>query len=300
MQLFGFAGQIRNLDYPSEWYEIRASIDQDASDYRILILPWHLYMHQSWVGRKIANPAPSFFDKPFLAGENMEWGGIETQSTNPEQFYVQLLLNNRIRVKDFGNLLAPLNIKYIVLLKELDYREYDFLYNQTDLSVVNENEMVTLFENQHETSKFYMVNDVRNVTDWSRLIDISSTEDLLSHLYIIGQENASASTSVQSYEFLNYREISPVEYEVDAPENGYVIFSDFYDSNWASNNEIPVSNLGLSNAFYINEPGPVRIIYQRFSRLTPYYLISTISFITSITVLIIKTKRQKGIKLKIQ
>jgi len=280
-QLFGFNNQIRNLEYPSEWYEIKDVIDQDASDFRILILPWHLYMHQSWIGRKIANPASTFFDKPFLAGENMEWGGIETQSTKPEQYYIQLLLNNKARIKNLGNLLAPLNVKYIILLKEVDYRNYDFLYNQTDLTVVKENAMVTLFENQHETSRFYMVNDVRNVTDWNELISISPDEDLLTHLYSIGRENTS-SVQLKTVSPLNSSEISTIDYEVEVPEEGYVVFSDSYDKNWVVNSEPSVSNLGLSNAFYVEESGSARIVYQRFNELLPYYLISVTCLIASI------------------
>ncbi len=291
-QLFGFNGQIRNLEYPSEWYEIKAIIDQDSSDYKILILPWHLYMSQSWIGRITANPASGFFNKPFLAGENMEWGGIETQSIKPEQFYIQFLLNNKIRIKNFGNLLAPLNVKYIILLKEVDYRDYDFLYNQTDLKAIKENAMVTLFENQHETSKFYRVNDVRNVTDWNRLIDVSPDEDLSTHLYFIGQENASASIPAQSFQPLFFREVSTIEYEVEVPEKGYVVFSEFYDSNWVLNNVKPIPNLNLSNAFYVEDSGLVRIIYQKFSRLIPYYLISITTLIMSLTYLI---KRMKGL-----
>jgi hypothetical protein len=291
-QLFGFIGQIRNLEYPSEWYEIKDVIDQDASDFKILILPWHLYMHQSWIGRKIADPASGFFNKPFLTGENMEWGGIETQSTKPEQYYIQLLLNNKVRIKSLGNLLAPLNVKYIVLLKEVDYRDYDFLYNQIDFKVVKENAMVTLFENQHETSRFYMVDDVRNVTDWNKLIDISSDEDLLTHLYSIGQENTS-SVQPKTVSPLNSSEISTVEYEVEVPEEGYVVFSDFYDKNWMINSVAPVSNLGLSNAFFVEESGLVRIVYQRFNRLIPYYLISETALIASIICLLIKKAHNK-------
>ncbi len=295
-QLFGFNGQIRNLEYPSEWYEIKAVINQDASDYRILILPWHLYMHQSWIGRKTANPASDFFDKPFLAGENMEWGGIETQSIKPEQSYTQLLLNNRARIMNLGNLLAPLNVKYIILLKEVDYRDYDFLYNQTDLKVIKENAMVALFENQHETSRFYMVNTARNVTDWNRLIDVSSDEDLLSHLYFIGQENASASIFDQPFQTLNSTKVSTTEYKVEVPERGYVVFSEFYDKNWILNSENPISNLGLVNAFYVEGSGSVRIIYQRFSWLIPYYLISVTTLAVSLTYLIMRIKRQKKIR----
>ncbi len=149
-QLFGFNGYLRNLEYPEEWYEAKLVLDNDDSDYRVLILPWHLYMYQSWIGRITANPAPVFFGKSCLAGENMEWMGIETQSRKPEQLYMQSLLRNRDKIGNFGELLTPLNIKYVILLKEVDYQNYDFLYEQKDLKDIFENGKIVLFENECE------------------------------------------------------------------------------------------------------------------------------------------------------
>ena len=74
-QLFGFYGQIRNLGYPVEWYEAKEFLDSDRSDYRVLYLPWHVYMRQSWIGRITANPAPMFLGSHFWLGRI--WSGAE-------------------------------------------------------------------------------------------------------------------------------------------------------------------------------------------------------------------------------
>ncbi len=76
--------------------------------------------------------------------------GIETQSRKPEQLYMQSLLRNRDKIGNFGELLTPLNIKYVILLKEVDYQNYDFLYEQKDLKDIFENGKIVLFENECE------------------------------------------------------------------------------------------------------------------------------------------------------
>ena len=97
----------------------------------------------------------------------MEWGGIEIQSRKPEQHYMHFLLDRREEIRNLGELLAPLNIKYIVLLKEVDYRNYRFLYKQNDLKVVFENAMVVIFENQHNHTRVYWVRNIRKMEDWN-------------------------------------------------------------------------------------------------------------------------------------
>ena len=286
-QLFGFYGQIRNLEYPVEWYEAKEFLDSDKSDYRVLYLPWHLYMRQSWIGRITANPAPIFFEKPFLAGENMEWGGIETHSRKPEQHYMHFLLDRRGKIRNLGELLAPLNIKYIVLLKEVDYRSYGFLYEQNDLKVVFENAMVVIFENQHNLTRVYWVRSVRKMEDWNQILEVSRNEDLLASLYLVGNVKE-VTHSKSKFQPLNYVIVSPLEVDVEVPSGGgYLIFTDPYDDGWRVNGEKPTANLGLTNAFYIRDQGIVRIHYQKFNYF-PFYSFSFAIFIFCIIFLILR------------
>ncbi|MHA1665193.1 MAG: hypothetical protein ACTSVW_05110 [Candidatus Njordarchaeales archaeon] len=288
-QLFGFYGQIRNLEYPDEWYEAKEFLDSDKSDYRVLYLPWHLYMRQSWIGRITANPAPKFFGKPFLAGENMEWMGIETQSRKPEQHYMPFLLDNMDinQIKNFGELIAPLNIKYIVLLKEVDYKKYNFLYNQEDLEVVFENAKIVLFENQHDVARIYWVKNVRNMRNWSQIFDISRNENLLGSLYLEGYVKDS-DFSEQIFRPLSYVFVSPLIVEVEVPEDGYLIFTDPYDKGWLLNDTKPVANLGLTNAFRVNSPGTIKIYYQKFNSFIPFYIGSAATFFVCLAFLFLR------------
>ncbi|MFN3622281.1 MAG: hypothetical protein ACK4TI_05255, partial [Nitrososphaerales archaeon] len=128
----GFNRQLKTYDYPDTWYEVNTYLNSDSEDFNILFLPWHNYMHFKWVGSSIANPAPVFFDKHVITAQNIEVGPIYTHSTHPAQQYLDHLLAKAPTLQNLGELLSPLNVKYVILAKEADYRNYLYLYNQTD------------------------------------------------------------------------------------------------------------------------------------------------------------------------
>ena len=267
-QLFGFSGQVRTLSYPDEWYEAKALLDSDKGDYRILILPWHLYLYQSWIGRITANPAPAFFNKPSISGENMEWGGIETQSRKPTQHYIQHILNHRTEVKKLGALLKPLNVKYIILLKEVDYSEYTFLDNQNDLKPILENTKLKLYLNTEDVAKLYQLKEPININDWNQLIQMANN-----------------GTLQKAYKPINYTQTSPTEIKVEAEAEGYIIFTEPYDEGWRLNGEKPIAHLGLVNAFQLKHRGEYTIRYEKFSTLLPGYIASLTALIGCLTYL---------------
>jgi len=236
-------------------------------------------MHQSWIGRITANPAPYFFEKPFLAGENVEWIGIEAYFRKPEQHYMHFLLNNKEKINNFGGLLAPLNIKYIILLKEADYENYEFLYEQRDLKIAFENERIVIFKNQNILARVYLVKNVNKMDDWSQILGIVSAKNLLDSVYLAGDVNE-VEFSGESFKPLSYATISPLDVEVNVSDSsGYLVFTEPFDEGWTVNGEKPLANLGLTNAFRIEHSGTVRIHYQKFYVLLPSYIFSVIIFI---------------------
>ena len=185
----GFWGQLKPTDYPRDWYEINDFLNQDEQDFKVLFLPWHLYMDFKWLPtpqKRIATPAYIFFDKPVIQGENMEAGSIYSSSTNPVTKYVEFLLANRNKIDNLGELIAPLNVKYIILTREVDYRFYDFLYNQTDLELVKDTENMIVFRNKHPVYKMYQVNSTSTIRSWDELLKISRTGDIMDSAFVFG------------------------------------------------------------------------------------------------------------------
>lgn len=143
---WAFRGQLSAVDYPESWYEVNDVLNGDKDDFRVLFLPWRQYIDLSFVGKIIANPAPDFFDKPVIAGDNMEMHDIYTQSVRPESKYIEEeILANRGGIKNLGEKLSPLNIKYVILVQETNFLDYDFVTEQDDLELVYYKDRIQLY-----------------------------------------------------------------------------------------------------------------------------------------------------------
>lgn len=146
----GFRGQLYTSHYSQEWHEVNDLLNQDKGDFKVLFLPWHQYMRFDFANKNIANPAPKFFDKDIISGDNMQISNIETHSERIETKYVEKFLHKRTVIKNFGHKLKPLEIKYIILAKEVDYKDYTklFLDKQEDLEVIYEKGNLRIYKNK--------------------------------------------------------------------------------------------------------------------------------------------------------
>jgi hypothetical protein len=143
---WGLWGQVDLARYPADW--TRATREMHPPG-RVLVLPFHLYAVYSFSGgRIVSNPALSFFPGDVLAGDNVGFSRIPTQSVDPFSSYVRSILARHRDVHDIGRLLAPLDVRYVVLLHEVDWSSYRFLDRQHDLRTLDRNGALTLFENR--------------------------------------------------------------------------------------------------------------------------------------------------------
>ncbi|KKT13238.1 MAG: hypothetical protein UV95_C0003G0112 [Candidatus Falkowbacteria bacterium GW2011_GWF2_43_32] len=148
--LWGFGGQIRPTSYPADWHEVnellleRSANTGNCSD-KVLFLPWHLYMSFNWTGKIVANPAPQFFSCPTQAGTNMEWGGIYDNSQKPDSLAVSAWIRDR-GVSGPPPVYDEKKFRYIILAKELDWRDYSWLSEQNYLNLILETETLLFYE----------------------------------------------------------------------------------------------------------------------------------------------------------
>jgi len=150
LMVWGFGGQLYASHYPQEWFEANEILNQDRNNFKVLFLPWHQYMHFSFIDNKVvANPAPKFFNKETIAGDNMEIGEIYTHSKRPISQVVENIVLKRIQgIENFGEMLVPFNIKYIILAKEDDWLEYKFLDAQKDLETISDSKYIRIYQNK--------------------------------------------------------------------------------------------------------------------------------------------------------
>lgn len=139
--------QLRAVQYPDSWYAANQQLNQDHDDFKVLALPWHLYMFVDFAGRTVANPARNFFDKPVIISDDSELAGVSLDSRDPTARQINTLLQTAPSSQDqLGKQLAALNIKYIILAKTSDYKRYDYLTKQQNLKQIADYPEVRLYK----------------------------------------------------------------------------------------------------------------------------------------------------------
>lgn len=253
---FGFWGQLQPTDYPADWYRFNEILNADNQDFNVLFLPWHAYMDFKFVpnqDKRLGNPAEAFFDKPVIYGQNIEVPGIYTQSTNPAQRYVESILSGG---SISGENLRLLNVKYVMLVKEVDWAWYRDMLEGSDLEPVFDSENLVLYKNPEQVSRFYEADEL----------------------------------SPGALEPLDYEPISPVKYEVESGNEKYTIFvpPNLDSSDWVLDGGAAPSGF---YAAWENQGGKVE--YTRFRTYEISYLISLLSVAAIVIGYIILWKRSK-------
>ena len=187
VRVAGFSGHVHSTHYPAEWYDARELIATEQGRTNVLVLPWHQYLDISWLSQpqqRVSNPARLFFGSSTIVGDAIEVG---PPSSDPVSRYVNFLLENRDGITNLGELLAPINVGFVVLLKEVDYLSYSFLDRQADLEVLLSNDRLTLYGNPHPTSRVYGANRIEAVRDMEEFLELSRVQNVLDHVYVFDQ-----------------------------------------------------------------------------------------------------------------
>ncbi|MFC1941904.1 hypothetical protein ACFLWU_01640 [Chloroflexota bacterium] len=287
--IFGTWGQVKPTDYPDEWYEVNDILNQDQDDFNVLVLPWHLYMDYTWLPNKdirLANPARQFFDKPVIIGDNIEAGNEYSDSMDPVSRYVEYLLLHP-EVENLGELLVPLNVKYVLLMHEVDYGRYDYLFHQEDLSVSYQGERITVLRNGNPVSRAYGVDNVVYIKDLDDYLDLSQTQNVADYLYLFGGETEITGGSLATK--VDVIRNSPVSYHIAGDGGRYTIFTLPQNTNpktWEYEGQPAIENLGFAPAF---APGNSvgELVYTRFFRVyLPSYFVSLTTLLIILFILL--------------
>jgi hypothetical protein len=149
--LFGFVWQVEPTQYPESWYRINNFFNQalhlqknafqkSSCDGVILSLPWHLYLSLPFTQRVVANPSESFFDCPTVSGSNMEYGNIFDSNYSEETSkYGYWIFNNNQSA-------PPSDLKFILLIKTVDWEKYLWLNERATVEKVEENQDWVLYK----------------------------------------------------------------------------------------------------------------------------------------------------------
>jgi hypothetical protein len=242
--LWGFWGQLHLSRYPSDWARTEQIMEAEGPG-RVLVLPWHLYAVLSFSdSRIVANPAPSFFSREVIAGDNVSFPTIPTQSVDPFSAWVQEILAHRGQVREVGHLVAPLDIRFIVLLEEADPERYRFLERQSDLTTLYEGTGLQLFENDAWRGRMLPLGR-EEPAPFAWDVAAAATDRLV-------PEDPRAPVASDSFPPL--ARLIPGWHSVDPVPDEYVATGDRCTDGWRLGEEEPVCHLGAIAAF----PSPDR------------------------------------------
>jgi len=269
---WGFGGQLHTTDYPEDWYEADEYFESHPGDYTVLFLPWHMYMDFGFAGTRLANPAESFFTPNILQSADVEMGGIH--SDDPARAYVQFLIDNGDRIEDMGSYLSLLNVRYVILAKEVDYLSYSFLLNQTDLAVISNSTHLYILENKAHTSILFSVDRVNSLPSLEDLLPLENVTGgafRLEGTSNIGQWNTS---------YPLHSRLSEVEYEVTDDVSGNIVFvpTNYDPRYWRVKGGETDTSLDFAVVYNVTgSDQEIGIKYARFDTYLSSYSISLVA-----------------------
>lgn len=145
MMVFAFHSQIKAAPYPADWYTVNRQLSEQ-DNVRVLILPWHQYMRFDFAGRVVASPYQKFFDFPVVASSNPELRGVTSWPLNEQQKNIeQQVLPAAAKGQQIAPLLRESGITHVLLVKEHDYKKYQYLDAQNGLRVIDEGPTTRLY-----------------------------------------------------------------------------------------------------------------------------------------------------------
>lgn len=241
---WGLWGQVSLSRYPDGWAMSERVMNQEGPG-RLLVVPWNLYGVWGFTqGRIVANPAPSFFDRDVLVADEAGFSEVPPQSRDPFSIYIGSMLQHRDEVRAFGHLVAPLDVRYIALVRAIDWRQYSFLEQQEDLTPIFQGRDIMLFENDAWRGDILRLSSVATVEDPLALLGTPEEEQVTERLF---RNSALAPRSDAA--FPPIARPLPIWSDIEPSGSGYVAAATRCTDGWRLEGRSAQCMLGAVSAF---------------------------------------------------
>jgi hypothetical protein len=226
----GLDGQIALSQLPSSWAKADALMGAGAG--KILALPWHQYLEYSFTDdRVIANAAQSSFTRDVIAGDNLQVAQFETNSTSPQSKYLQTLFNDGEQLKDFGALVAPLGVQYVVLAKTADWSSYKWLTQQKDLHLVMTTKSLDVWRNSNFQGVGGRYRSLKPTSSVTQLETIAAGTHRSLAPFVLSKTVRTGTTGQRRSAVVT--QVSPVEFDVASGAPGWVALDAPFERGWS-------------------------------------------------------------------
>jgi hypothetical protein len=202
-ELWGLDGYTRPSVYPASWAAADRAMSPGAT---AIALPWRAYLPVTWLGnRVVANPMQGYFARPVISADDLEAGPITTETSDPRSLFLQFCLSEGNRLTEFGRLLAPFGIRYVILAKMPGAQSYGWLGRQHDMRRVFDSDAITVYKNEEAVPGAYEPRRRLVLQDWGQVVALAQHTSLLGYLIQVrdarpGPLNMPTSTGIQPYQ----------------------------------------------------------------------------------------------------
>jgi hypothetical protein len=144
--LWGLGGILEPIEVPDEWVAARDAVHAEPGT--VLALPWTRYMVAEVAGnRRILHPMPLWLGGDVLASSDARVGDDDGQEVpDPREPAAELAVVQLRAGEQVSAELADLGVRWVVLLKELRWRELDGLAGDPGLELVVSGPTLDLYE----------------------------------------------------------------------------------------------------------------------------------------------------------
>ena len=231
----GLDGQLSLSTIPQSWSQVNRLVGNGPG--KILYLPWHEYLSYSFTdGRVVANPAASSFSRNVIAGDNLQVAAFASNSTSARSSYLETLFASGTIVKNFGSLVAPLGVKFVILSKTVDWSNYLWLTHQSDLKLLMNTSNLEVWQNTDYEGVGARYSALSSVPNVSRLEDLALVDKSELAPYVL--EKSPGKVQNPHAQGNDVFQVSSVQYDVLAGRPGWVAIDAPYESGWRDGNSL--------------------------------------------------------------
>ncbi len=142
--LWGVGGALEPVRFPEGWFDARMAVDRAPGT--VLALPWHQYLDLGFAkDRRIVNPVGDFFGGDVLWSSDPELGPASQEQADPREPHAARISREVRRGVPQSDALARLGVRWVVLLREVDWRSYRTLADDPGLEHVVRSPSVDLY-----------------------------------------------------------------------------------------------------------------------------------------------------------
>lgn len=269
---WGIHGQVQTSKLPSDWATVANKLK--GTQGKTLVLPWHQYLSFPFTDKRIiTNPGPRFLPGDIISGDNLQIGAVYTTSTSQRSAYITWLTQNKYNTRNFGRLLAPIGVQYIVLYKTYSTGSSSWITRQKDLAVIYSSQDIEIVKNM-------------DFSGLAQILPHLPTNNLNALLVESNNHQSYPATNTLSNIIQNPVRIVPSSTNISfiASKTGWLNLDKLYFSGWHLNNQPARANVFGTQLYRIKTTRINQTVnFSSLDRTIYGYLLSGFMLLSSIT-----------------